>query len=189
MVYLSKIYTKTGDSGQTSLGDGSKVDKDDSRIEAIGTVDELSSILGILHQHCEGSPHAGLFHEIRNDLFDVGGDLCIPVSEAESPGKNLRITDRYVEKLERAIDEINGPLEPLTSFVLPGGTTVAAWCHLARSVCRRAERRVVTAAREHPINPVVLTYLNRLSDLLFVLARSSNDLGQGDVLWQPGRNG
>jgi len=193
MVVLSRIYTKTGDDGTTSLGDGRRVRKDAARIEAYGTVDELNSILGLaLRAGLEGDG-AALLRAIQNDLFDLGADLCVPeVGRRGRPGRAsgrppLRITEEQTRRLERAIDRINAPLEVLRSFVLPGGTPASAWLHLARTVCRRAERRVVALARREKVNRQAIVYLNRLSDLLFVMARSANDGGREDILWVPGR--
>jgi cob(I)alamin adenosyltransferase len=191
MVYLSRIYTKTGDRGDTGLGDGSRVPKDHPRVTAYGTVDELNAILGIflVHLHDDKAEAAliDLVRSVQNDLFDVGADLCLPPSEGEKPGQVLRIQADQAERLEQAIDSRNERLQPLKSFILPGGTAAAAWCHLARTVCRRAERDVVTLARSDRINPQVIVYLNRLSDLLFVLGRVCNHDGHDDVLWVPGR--
>src|SRR5262249_6148003 len=183
MVYLSKIYTKSGDRGETGLGEGSRVRKDDPRINAIGEVDELNAVLGLIHSYCPDVPDQNLLRRIQNDLFDLGGDLCVPEAE-KAPG----ITASQHEHLEQAIDRITEGLEPLRSFILPGGTPAAAWLHLARTVCRRAERAVVTLMATEKVNEQVLIYLNRLSDYLFVLARVANDGGQGDVLWVPGAN-
>ena len=184
MVYLSRIYTKTGDSGETSLGDGQRLAKDAPRVEAYGTVDELNAVFGLLcSTGCE-PPERELLHIIQNDLFDVGADLCVP--DLDSPG--LRIVESQVIRLEQAIDRLNERLEPLRSFILPGGTLASAWLHMARTVCRRAERLVVTLGRVEAINPQVLIYLNRLSDLLFVLGRIANRDGQDDVLWVPGQS-
>jgi cob(I)alamin adenosyltransferase len=185
MVFLSRIYTKAGDAGETGLGDGRRVAKDHPRVAAYGEVDELNAVLGLLVAHAE---ERELVRSIQNDLFDVGADLCVPPAEGEQPGRCLRVTAAQVERLERAIDRLNEPLEPLKSFVLPGGTPAAAWLHLARTVCRRAERAAVTLARSEPVNPQVVAYLNRLSDLLFVMARSANDGGRSDVLWVPGQS-
>lgn len=187
MVYLSRIYTKTGDAGETGLGDGQRVPKDDPRVTAYGTVDELNAVLGLLAAHAPDA-EPDLLLKIRNDLFDVGADLCVPQSDGEQPGQRLRVTPAQAELLERAIDRLNDPLQPLTSFILPGGTPAAAWCHLARTVCRRAERDVVALSHTSKVNPQVIIYLNRLSDLLFVLGRVLNDGGRGDVLWVPGDN-
>jgi len=187
MIYLNRIYTKSGDGGETGLGDGMRVAKDSLRVEAYGQIDELNAVLGLLLGHCPAAPEMALVRSIQNDLFDVGGDLCFPIIEGEQPGKSLRVTSVQVERLERAIDRLNEGLEPLRSFVLPGGSPAAAWLHLARTVCRRAERAAVTLANRELINPQVVIYLNRLSDLLFVLARVANDGGRADVLWVPGQ--
>jgi cob(I)alamin adenosyltransferase len=187
MVYLSRIYTKTGDAGETALGDLSRVPKDHSRVSAYGTVDELNAVLGLVLAEDGAISEAGLLRHVQNDLFDVGADLCRPQAEGERPGDRLRVTAGQVTRLEEAIDRLNEPLRPLTSFVLPGGRPSAARLHFARTVCRRAEREVVTLARTEPINPQVLVYLNRLSDLLFVLARVVNAGGEEDVLWVPGK--
>jgi cob(I)alamin adenosyltransferase len=191
MVYLSRIYTKTGDHGDTGLGDGSRVPKDHPRVTAYGTVDELNAILGIflvhLHEAKSETTLIDLVRSVQNDLFDVGADLCLPPSEGEKPGQVLRIRADQAARLEQAIDARVERLQPLKSFILPGGTAAAAWCHLARTVCRRAERDVVTLARSDRINPHVIVYLNRLSDLLFVLGRVCNHDGHDDVLWVPGR--
>ncbi len=187
MVYLSRIYTKTGDAGETGLGDGTRVPKDHPRVAAYGTVDELNAVLGMLLNHFPETQEAGLLRSIQNDLFDIGADLCVPPAPDEAPGARLRVQPEQAARLEAEIDRLNAPLAPLTSFVLPGGRGPAAWCHLARTVCRRAERDVVTLARAEPVNPQVVVYLNRLSDLLFVLARVYNNHGRDDVLWQPGK--
>jgi cob(I)alamin adenosyltransferase len=197
MVYLSRIYTKTGDQGDTALGDGSRVPKDHPRIAAYGNVDELNAVLGLLIASQVDLPEADLLRSIQNDLFDVGADLAVPLQGNESltpaplpqgeRGKRLRVQERQALRLEAAIDRLNAGLAPLTSFTLPGGRITAAWCHLARTVCRRAERDVVTLARSEKINPQVIIYLNRLSDLLFVLGRVYNDNGAADVLWVPGK--
>ena len=187
MVYLSRIYTKTGDAGDTGLGDGRRVPKDHARVAAYGGVDELNATLGLLLVHAPEQSEAALVREIQNDLFDVGADLCVPPADDEAPGARLRVRPEQSARLERAIDRLNADLAPLTSFTLPGGSVASAWCHLARTVCRRAERDVVTLLRSEPVNAEVVIYLNRLSDLLFVMARHYN-IGQGgDVLWQPGR--
>jgi cob(I)alamin adenosyltransferase len=187
MVFLSRIYTKSGDRGETGLGDGTRVPKDAPRVEAFGQVDELNAVIGLVLANCPACPESALLRAIQNDLFDVGADLCIPPSDQEEPGKCLRVTAVQVERLEKAIDRLNDKLTPLNSFVLPGGMPAAAWLHLARTVCRRAERAVVTLMRTETVNAQVLIYLNRLSDLLFVLARVANDGGRGDVLWVPGQ--
>ncbi len=186
MVFLSRIYTKSGDTGETGLGDGSRVPKDAIRVEAYGEVDELNAVLGLVTANCPDGPESQLLRVIQNDLFDVGADLCVPLTDHEDPGKALRVVPAQYERLEWAIDRLNEDLQPLRSFILPGGTQAAAWLHLARTVCRRAERTVVTLQRTEPVNPHALIYLNRLSDFLFVLARVANDGGKGDVLWVPG---
>jgi cob(I)alamin adenosyltransferase len=186
MVYLSRIYTKTGDDGTTGLGDTTRVPKDDLRVAAYGTVDELNSMLGLLLAHHKGIREWAFLRLVQNDLFDVGADLCTPLKEGEQPGQKLRVTTAQVDRLEQAIDRLNEPLAPLTSFVLPGGTPSAAWAHVARTVCRRAERDVVTLMKRDAINNQVLLYLNRLSDYLFVLGRVLNQDAEGDVLWKPG---
>lgn len=187
MVYLSRIYTKSGDGGETGLGDGSRVPKDAARVTAYGEVDELNSVLGLLAAYCSDHPESKLLTLIQNDLFDVGGDLCIPPQPGEEDGKMLRITAGQAERLEKEIDRLNENLAPLRSFILPGGTHAAAWLHLARTVCRRAERGVVTLMKSEAVNANVLIYLNRLSDLLFVMARAANGVA-GDVLWVPGQS-
>jgi cob(I)alamin adenosyltransferase len=187
MVFLSRIYTKSGDAGETGLGDGTRVPKDHPRVAAYGSVDELNAVLGVLLAQCPGLPEAELVRGIQNDLFDVGADLCVPPPADEPPGQRLRVRPEQAARLEAAIDRLNEPLAPLTSFVLPGGSPASAWCHLARTVCRRAERDVITLTRGEVVNPQVIVYLNRLSDLLFVLARVCNAQGQNDVLWVPGK--
>jgi cob(I)alamin adenosyltransferase len=186
MVYLSRIYTRTGDAGQTSLGDGSRVDKHHPRVCAYGEVDELNAVLGLLLT--TNPPEADLLSSIQNDLFDVGADLCVPQADDEAAGARNRVTAGQAARLEQAIDRLNANLSPLTSFILPGGSVAAAWCHLARTVCRRAEREITALAQEEMVNAQVVVYLNRLSDLLFVLARAYNNNGAGDVLWQPGKS-
>lgn len=188
VVYLSKIYTKAGDEGMTGLGDGSRVWKDAARVAAYGDVDELNATLGNLLAAVPDVPESSLLQIVQNDLFDVGGDLCVPVQADEKPGACLRIQPSQVERLENAIDRLNQHLEPLTSFILPGGSCAAAWLHQARVVCRRAERSVVTLLQKETINPQALIYLNRLSDLLFVLARFANNHGKNDTLWVPGKS-
>jgi cob(I)alamin adenosyltransferase len=184
MVYLSRIYTKTGDSGQTGLGDGQRVSKDHPRVAAYGDVDELNAVMGLLHAHMTDGPERDLIRLIQNDLFDVGADLCVPLVAGETGG--LRILPTQYERLEKAIDLYNDRLTPLKSFILPGGSIASAWLHLARTVCRRAERSIVTMLATEAINPAALIYLNRLSDLLFVLGRIANANGTDDVLWVPG---
>ncbi|HEY7326278.1 MAG TPA: cob(I)yrinic acid a,c-diamide adenosyltransferase [Gemmataceae bacterium] len=187
MVYLSRIYTKSGDKGDTGLGDGTRVPKDHTRVAAYGSVDELNAVLGLLVSNYPQAAETELIRSVQNDLFDVGADLCLPESADEKPGAHLRVRAEQVERLEQAIDRLNANLKPLSSFILPGGQAAAAWCHLARTVCRRAERDVVTLYRDETINPQVIIYLNRLSDLLFVLARVYNNNGHEDILWQPGQ--
>ena len=187
MVRLDRIYTKTGDDGTTGLGDGTRVPKHHPRVEAYGTVDELSSVLGLCIAHGLENPYRAYLVDIQNDLFDVGADLCVPGEK----GDRLRITPLYTKKLEEIIDKENEPLDPLRSFILPGGTPQSAWLHVARNVCRRAERCVtelmaLDGERER-VNTEVLRYLNRLSDLLFVLSRVLNGQGKLDVLWKPGK--
>jgi cob(I)alamin adenosyltransferase len=186
MVYLSRIYTRSGDQGETGLGDGARVPKDHPRVEAYGEVDELNAVLGLLLADGGVAEHRDLLRGIQNDLFDVGADLCVPPAEGEQPGQKLRVRAEQATRLEGEIDRLNARLQPLTSFVLPGGSRAAAWCHLARTVCRRAERAVVALAHREDVNPQVIVYLNRLSDLLFVLARVYNRDGQDDVTWVPG---
>jgi cob(I)alamin adenosyltransferase len=188
MVYLSRIYTKTGDRGETSLGDGQRVAKNHARVIAYGSVDELNGVLGLLVASQPDAPQGELLRRIQNDLFDVGADLCVPQHTKEESGSALRVQAHHVDYLEKAIDRLNAELRPLTSFVLPGGRPSAAWCHLARTVCRRAERDVVTLMQSEIVNWQVVIYLNRLSDLLFVLARVCNDGGKEDVLWVPGKS-
>jgi cob(I)alamin adenosyltransferase len=184
MVFLSRIYTKSGDTGDTGLGDGRRVPKDSPRVAAYGEVDELNAVLGLVL--ADTGEKREFLQSVQNDLFDVGADLCVPPASGAADS-GLRVRPEQVSRLEREIDRLNERLEPLTSFVLPGGSLVAAWLHLARTVCRRAERSVVTLTRTEPVNPNVLIYLNRLSDLLFVMARVANDDGRGDVLWEPGK--
>ncbi len=186
MVKLTKIYTRGGDGGETSLGDGSRRAKFDIRVAAYGTVDEANSVIGLVRLHTEGGLDA-LLSRIQNDLFDLGADLCTPEDGRKAEGA-LRITDAQVDRLEVEIDTHNEPLADLTSFVLPGGTPAAAYLHLARTVVRRAERETIELARAEQVNPAAIKYLNRLSDLLFVLSRHCNDGGQADVLWVPGAN-
>lgn len=186
MVRLNRIYTRTGDDGSTGLGDGQRVAKHHPRIAAYGTVDELLAVIGLITAHGMPPPMQGWLAQIQNELFDVGADLCVP----GAGGERLRISAAYTRQLERILDEVNEPLAPLQSFVLPGGKPAAAWLHLARTVCRRAERHVseLAAIEGEEVNPEVLRYLNRLSDLFFVMARAANDNGSLDVLWNPGKH-
>ncbi|NKB67178.1 MAG: cob(I)yrinic acid a,c-diamide adenosyltransferase [Candidatus Latescibacteria bacterium] len=185
MVTLSKIYTRSGDGGRTRLGNNAEVAKTDPRVEAYGAVDELNAVLGLALAHGLGQ-FATLVQSVQNDLFDLGGDLCCPQAEGEEG--TLRIQADQVQRLEQAIDRANEDLPVLRSFVLPGGCAGAAWLHLGRTVCRRAERRAWALADEVAINDQALLYLNRLSDLLFVLARAANQGGEGDILWVPGQH-
>lgn len=174
---LSKIYTRTGDRGETGLGDGARVAKDDPRIEAIGTVDELNSVIGVVLTRPLPDSFRATLTDIQHRLFDLGGELSLP-------DRSL-LADHHVQALEARLDAINEKLDPLKDFILPGGSEAAAFCHLARAVCRRAERRAVSLARAADVNPAGIRYLNRLSDLLFVMARALNrEAGPGDVLWQ-----
>ena len=182
-VRLTRIYTRTGDAGETSLGDGSRVPKLDTRIQAFGAVDEVNSLLGVVLAARPGQELAAVLERIQNELFDVGADLSVPF---EADGR-LRVEQALVDRLEADCDGFNADLEPLRSFVLPGGTEVAAGLQLARTVCRRAEREALAASERVEINPLVLVYLNRLSDLLFILARAANaEAGQPEPLWRPG---
>ncbi|SPH24811.1 Cob(I)yrinic acid a,c-diamide adenosyltransferase [Defluviimonas aquaemixtae] len=189
MVVLNKIYTKTGDAGETALGDGKRVAKHAVRVAAYGTVDETNSVLGLARLHAEGEVDRALAR-IQNDLFDLGADLCRPDMEndGEAGYPVLRMVDAQVGRLESEIDAMNAKLEPLRSFILPGGSALSAHLHLARTVSRRAERLTVELAKGEPVNPAALKYLNRLSDWLFVAARMANDDGRADVLWVPGAN-
>jgi cob(I)alamin adenosyltransferase len=188
MVYLNRIYTKTGDSGETSLGDGQRVPKTDQRIVAYGTVDELNSVLGCVVAVRPSAEIVRMLTLIQNDLFDVGADLCVPEADRVQIFTPLRVSVDQVAQLERWIDTANEKLQPLNSFILPAGSIPAANLHVARTVCRRAEIEVVRLAHVERINPQVQIYLNRLSDLLFVLARCANNDGKSDVLWIPGAN-
>ena len=184
MVKLTKIYTRGGDGGETSLGDGARVSKTDVRVAAYGDVDETNAALGLVRPHADPDIDAVLAR-IQNELFDLGADLCTP--EAENPKyPPLRVTEDQVKRLEADIDGFNADLEPLNSFVLPAGVPAAGFLHLARATARRAERSIVALAGRQPINPAAVKYINRLSDLLFVLARAANARGGGDVLWKPG---
>ena len=189
MVRLDRIYTRGGDRGMTSLGDGKRVPKTHPRIAAYGCVEELNAVLGIaLGQRGLAAAESRMLRRIQNDLFDVGADLCVPRHREEPAGSRLRIAPEQARALETAIDSYTLKLEPLQSFILPGGTAASAWLHLARVVCRRAELAVATLLEREPqaVGREPLVYLNRLSDLLFVMARWANAAGRGDVLWQPG---
>ncbi len=183
MVRLTRIYTRGGDGGKTSLGDGSRVTKQSPRIDAIGAVEETNAALGVARLHTLGT-HDAMLSRIQNELFDLGADLCTPGEDFAAPDK-LRMVPDQVARLEREIDAMNEALGPLTSFILPGGTPAAAQVHLARTVARRAERNMFALAAAEPVNPIALQYINRLSDHLFVLGRALN-AATGDVLWQPG---
>jgi len=192
MVKLTKIYTRSGDQGQTGLGSGKRVPKTHPRVEAYGSVDETNAFLGkaVISAISEDAQMSQLLEQIQHDLFDVGADLCTPIPENETPGSALRITSQRVSDLEDAIDFHNTNLESLKSFVLPGGSQLAADLHVVRTVCRRAERMVLSLIEVEPDSTSIMTlqYLNRLSDLFFVLARVANDQGKSDVLWIPGKN-
>ncbi|MDD3799998.1 MAG: cob(I)yrinic acid a,c-diamide adenosyltransferase [Novosphingobium sp.] len=191
MVKLNKIYTRTGDDGTTGLVDGSRCAKHAARMEAIGTVDEANSAIGLAVAALGGSSHAGVLTRIQNDLFDLGADLATPAAEGDDFAPSdmvLRIVPGQVAWLEQAIDTVNEALAPLTSFILPGGSEAAARIHLARAVARRAERCMTALAAQEPVNPAALAYVNRLSDYLFVLSRAVNAAAGGDVLWVPGKN-
>lgn len=190
MVKLNKIYTRTGDDGTTGLVDGSRLSKDDVRVRAYGDVDETNSVIGLVRLHLENRRLDDMLSRIQNDLFDLGADLATPLpikGDADSEYA-LRMVQAQATRLEEELDTLNADLEPLTSFVLPGGSPPAAYLHQARTVCRRAERVCVALSDVQPINPAALTYLNRLSDFLFVAARWCNDQGQTDVKWVPGAN-
>jgi cob(I)alamin adenosyltransferase len=192
MVQLTRIYTRGGDRGDTSLGRGERVPKHDPRVEAYGTVDEANSVIGlaraVVDRTVKNDDHRAhvdaMLKRIQNDLFDLGADLC--TVEAKAGSDALRIVASQVERLEREIDAMNGELAPLTSFILPGGSEAAGWLHIARTVARRAERCMTALAAAQPVNPEAIKYINRLSDHLFVLARRLNDNGASDVLWVPG---
>jgi len=190
MVTLSKIYTRGGDDGETSLGSGERVPKHALRVAAYGTADEANSVVGLVRLHTEGEADA-MLGRIQNDLFDLGADLCTPEGKERRHSENqraLRIGDAQVERLEAEIDSMNANLKSLNSFILPGGTPAAAHLHLARCVVRRAERLMTELSEHEDVTPAAIRYMNRLSDHLFVLARVCNDQGKSDVLWQPGAN-
>ncbi len=188
MVSLTRIYTRGGDAGETSLGDGSRVPKHDRRVAAYGTVDEANAAIGLARLHTKDQPAIdAMLGRIQNDLFDLGADLCTP-EEPEPKYPPLRILQSQVDRLEAEIDTMNADLAPLKSFILPGGSPAAAHLHLARTIARRAERLMTDLARHEPVTPAALKYVNRLSDHLFVLGRVVNDNGASDVLWVPGAN-
>lgn len=191
MVVLNKIYTRTGDDGTTALGTGKRVAKYDLRVEAYGTVDETNAVIGLARLHTGDTDPAldAMLARIQNDLFDLGADLCFP-DETKDGSARLSVSDAQVARLESEIDEMNRSLEPLRSFVLPGGRPAASFLHLARTVSRRAERLIVALASrpEEPVSEPAIRYVNRLSDFLFVAARYANDKGATDVTWVPGKN-
>ena len=189
MVVLNKIYTKTGDAGETALGNGTRVAKHAMRVNAYGTVDETNATVGLARQHADGDMDA-MLGMVQNDLFDLGADLCRPDMEKDKDAEYppLRVTDTQVARLESEIDAMNGDLEPLRSFILPGGSALAAQMHLCRTVSRRAERLAVELATMESVNPAAVKYLNRLSDWFFVAGRVVNNGGKDDVLWVPGAN-
>ena len=186
MVRLNKIYTRTGDAGETGLVDGSRLPKSAPRMAAIGDVDELNSAIGVALGHDLPPPQRDMLARIQNELFDLGADFATPGPDYAPSDMTLRIVTAQVERLEREIDAMNERLEPLRSFILPGGSGAAAAVHLARAICRRAERSAVAAHADSGLNPIGLAYVNRLSDHLFVLARYLNLGGSGDPLWRPG---
>ena len=189
MIILNKIYTKTGDQGQTSLGNGTRVEKHSLRVNAYGTVDETNATLGLARLYASGDLDRQMAN-IQNDLFDLGADLCRPdmKKDSEAEYQPLRVTPAQVLRLESEIDVMNDALEPLRSFILPGGSSLAAHMHLCRTVSRRAERVTVELAGHETINPAATKYLNRLSDWFFVAGRIANDGGKADILWVPGAN-
>ena len=187
MVKLNKIYTRTGDDGETSLVNGMRVSKHARRPSAFGEVDEANSVIGLARLHCKSESREAadaMLSRIQNDLFDLGADLATP--DTGEPA--LRVTSVQIARLETEIDMMNADLEPLNSFILPGGSDVSAWLHLARTVARRAERQMTELASEEVVNETAMQYINRLSDHLFVLARNLNENGKTDVLWRPGEN-
>ena len=189
MIVLNKIYTKKGDDGKTELGDGNRIEKFSTRVEAYGTVDEVNSVIGTVTCLSINTELKTALERIQNDLFDLGADLCLPESENENLAyEPLRVRKEQVSRLESEIDSMNKSIEPIRSFVLPGGTEIAANFHLCRTICRRAERRVVKLMETETINLEALIYLNRLSDWFFVAARKSNDNGKDDILWKPANN-
>jgi cob(I)alamin adenosyltransferase len=195
MVVLNKIYTRTGDDGTTALGTGERRKKFDLRIAAYGTIDETNAAIGVVRLSTrDNAALDAALSRIQNDLFDVGADLCTPAKDSESGkgpgGARLTVTDNQVNWLEAEIDRLNAELDPLRSFVLPGGSAAAAHLHLARTICRRAERLIAELADtpSEPVGPAVLKYVNRLSDFLFVASRYANEKGASDILWKPGEN-
>jgi cob(I)alamin adenosyltransferase len=195
MVKLTRIYTRGGDKGETSLGSGARVPKHDLRVAAYGTVDEANAVIGVARLHTASGAAAdpktaeadAMLRRIQDDLFDLGADLCVPEGGERQDGA-LRIVQNQIDRLEREIDAMNEHLAPLESFILPGGSPAAAYLHLARTVARRAERLMTELAGQETVNPLAVAYINRLSDHLFVLARVLNDNGEDDILWRPGAN-
>lgn len=192
MVVLNRIYTKTGDAGTTALGTGERVPKTSPRIAAYGTVDETNAVIGVARTQLAGAePDVdAMLLRVQNDLFDLGADLCVPDKGQKLPYEPLRIADTQVARLESEIDQMNSELEPLRSFILPGGSPAGAALHVARTVSRRAERKMVELAAlpDEPVSAAALKYINRLSDFLFVASRYVNNRGKGDILWVPGKN-
>ncbi|MFT6072666.1 MAG: cob(I)alamin adenosyltransferase [Alphaproteobacteria bacterium] len=188
MVVLTKIYTKTGDKGETSLGDGSRELKNHVRIDAYGTVDEANSVLGLAALYADKTALKDIIYHIQNDLFDCGADLCVPETDQDLGYTPLRMTAEQTLYLEKQIDFLNQDLPNLTSFILPGGTHLAGHLHHARTIVRRGERLVVQLMQQETINDAIITYLNRLSDFLFVAARYDNFHAHGDILWVVGKN-
>jgi len=192
MVVLNKIYTRSGDAGTTALGNGKRVAKHALRIAAYGTVDETNASVGMARVHLAGSDPGldAMLLRVQNDLFDLGADLCMPDRGEKLDHEPLRISDAQVKRLEQEIDQMNAELEPLRSFVLPGGTPAAAALHVARTISRRAERLMVelAAVPDEPVSAPALKFINRLSDFFFVASRYANDRGKSDVLWVPGQN-
>ena len=189
MVVLNRIYTRTGDDGSTALGSGERRQKYDLRVATYGTVDETNAALGVVRLHTAGMLDLdAMLGRIQNDLFDLGADLAVP--QREGKAERLRVLSSQVDRLEAEIDQLNANLAPLNSFVLPGGKPAAACLHVARTICRRAERMIVelSAKPEEPVSEAAIRYMNRLSDFLFVASRTANDNGAGDVLWVPGQN-
>lgn len=191
MVKLNKIYTRTGDKGTTALVSGPRRLKHDARVEAYGTVDETNSAIGIARLHTKDMPDLdAMLFRIQNDLFDLGADIATPETDEPPAWEPLRIVEAQVTRLENEIDQLNAELSPLTSFVLPGGSAAAAHLHLARTICRRAERLMVelSVTENEIVSPAAIKYANRLSDFLFVAARFANEMGEADILWVPGQN-
>ncbi|HEX6411328.1 MAG TPA: cob(I)yrinic acid a,c-diamide adenosyltransferase [Sphingomicrobium sp.] len=186
MVRLNKIYTRTGDGGDTGLADGSRIGKDDPLAVAIGDVDEANSAIGIAVLHVADADVGAMLQRIQNEMFDLGADLATPGEDFAPTDMTLRIVQAQIDRLEAEVDRMNETLEPLRSFILPGGEGGSAYLHAARSIVRRAERKAVAASRKRSLNPIALTYLNRLSDHLFVAARYLANSNGGDILWKPG---